>query len=330
MDTPQQSSSSPVPPPPFAVPATHTVSPALKITAIVMVVLAIIISIVAYTPHFLKKNASGKEDYLVSVTLPNVTRSYLYTYTENPPANASRYNAYTVAVADKKLPVLDLISVSPKESYYLLLENESSSVSNIYKSDAGVVTKITNSATPKRSISIDAKSGMISYQTPKGTGDEWETVVYNTTSSKELRTGILSFHSAVIPGGESLFVVGSTSLYAVPIQRMTRKMLVPIANPHLVAISRDGLSVAVYNNVTKSIDSYHYSNATGLSFVSSSKPLPEIAHAISFVGNDLVATYKNSTTPSLYTIKNVATGAETSRFLVGPQLIPDRIALDHE
>ncbi|MDB5189739.1 MAG: hypothetical protein JWN49_65 [Parcubacteria group bacterium] len=310
----------------------HT-SKSLTNATIIAAAVAVIISAVAYTPLLHVFRPVPNDQYLVSVTLPNVTRSYLYTYNPKPAKDASPYYAYMVKAGDKELPVLDLVSISPTESYYLLLEDASSSVSNIYKDVKGSVTRLTTSATPKRGMSVDTQSGALSFQSPVTKGpvsSEWETVIFNPSTSKEQLTGLVSFRSVLLSGGNALFLVGSTSVQFATSNGTGKKAVLPISGSSLVAFSIDASKIAVYNAVTHGVDSYTYSSSKGISFDHSSTPLPADVHAIAYAGNDILAVYKDISLPTNYVIKNLTTDVETSRLLVGPTLIPDRIKIDHE
>jgi hypothetical protein len=133
-----------------------------------------------------------------------------------------------------------------------------------------------------------------------------------------------------LPGGDSVLLVASTTLETATIHNGSRRTILPIQSAALVAISPDTSKVAVFNTVTQSIDSYSFSKATGVSFINSSKPLPAAAHAVAYIGKDIVVIYSTPTNPGTYTIKNLSTGEEITRLPLGPQLIPDRIKIDHE
>jgi uncharacterized membrane protein (DUF485 family) len=313
METPQPS----VAPPPYSVPVSHTVSPALKITAIILVILAIIISIVAYTPFFHKDQSSPNT---LVFGIPIGPTPFVYTFVKD--ANGKEVSAPLKAAISKEvsLSVVDIFH-SDKRTFYLLLE--ATSTANIYEKQAGSFVKMSTSQSLKKDISYDSTSGMFAFEVVgknATSSTPSEIVTFDPNTKTETKTGIMAARSVILPGGKTILGINDKNIDQIELDTGRRTQLLSISSPGTVGVKNNGSEIALFEPVTNTVQIYTYSSRTGVSFVKATDALPYPAVAVSYVGDSLYALYNDKTQGiSTYVFKDLSNNKNVLHI---PNVIP--------
>jgi len=246
----------------------------LKRAAFVAIVVSGLITIVAYGfPRLgwntLQMPAEGSSGLAVAAgPLPG---SVLYSVDRDTDTLAP----ITVTVNGKALPALDAQEGPDGSWYFILNPMGPTPVTNLYvRAKDGTVKQLTTSQTAKYNLSYDAQSGKFMYQVAIDPSDpsflvspDWDLTVYDPTTGNEQVVGE-GVNPVLLPGGNSFLYAQVGELLLGSVGGAATSSVISIPSGTYAVDAAHG-KLAIYNDVTHTIDLYTLTNGASPSYDSS-------------------------------------------------------------
>ena len=210
----------------------------------------------------------------------------LYTYQKNAKGAPSLQRA-TLRVEGKDLQIIDAVQLD-ENTYYLIRDTDTSI--NVFLKNKEGITRITQSNTYKRHLSVSEEKGVLSYEfasAPSSITMPWDIAVYAIESKKETVMHIPSLNSHLAANGTGVLFVASSTLEFVTLDGSERMQVLENINPKTVAFSETATLFSVFDTVSRAVSTYSFTPAKGVSFVSASRPLIQVPVALRYLDTEL-------------------------------------------
>lgn len=171
--------------------------------------------------------------------------------------------------------VIDMV-VDGTTKYYLIGDS-ATRTSNIYSTDGGALTKITNSATLKFDLAFDSATKTFAYVSGEVASTTlesfvsapWKLTIFSEASGERMLPGA-GGHAVFLPGGTHLLIANGGKIELVQVSSGVRSALLTLEAGAPFAVTADGTSLALFNRTTGALD-YFSLSGTAASYVRSQK-----------------------------------------------------------
>lgn len=228
--------------------------------------------------------------------------------------------------------VIDMVAVGTTK--YYLIGDSATRTSNIYRTDGGELTKITNSATLKFDLAFDSATKTFAYMSGEVASTTlesfvstpWKLAIFSEASGERILPGA-GGHTVFLPGGTQLLIANGGKIEFVQVSTGVRRELLALEAGAPFAVNTDGTSIVLFNKTTGAIDYFSLSGTTA-SYVRSQK-VTGVPRSLSFAdAKTLIMVTSNDKRDSMQISVVGGASLNVSNPITG--LVPQKITISYE